>query len=131
MFFKPNYCIALLVLLCCFWGNAHEIYVSPSGSDSNTGTKDQPLATLNEALRNVRNLRRLQKIAPTEAVEIILEQGVYQLYEPIVIRVEDSGTPQSPTIIRSEDQGEAIISSGVEITNWSVNSTRINGISEA
>lgn len=131
MFFKSKYCIAFIVLLCFVWGNAHEIHVSPAGSDSNTGTKDQPLATLSEALRKVRNLRRLHKVAPNEAVEIILNQGVYKLYEPIVIRAEDSGTPHSPTIIRSENKQKAIISSGVEITSWSVNTTSVKGISEA
>ena len=111
-------------------GNAHEVYVSAQGSDTNTGTEDQPLRTLSEALRKVRNLRRLNKIDSNEAVEIILKKGVYKLYEPIIIRPEDSGTSESPTIIRSEDDQHAVISSGVEINNWSVNNVTIVGIPE-
>jgi len=131
MLFKSKYCVGIIVILCCVWGNAQEIYVSPLGNDSNVGTKDQPVATLNQALRNARNLRRLQKIAPKDTVEILLKQGVYQLYEPILIRPEDSGTPDSPTVIRSEGQQKAVISSGVEITNWIKNTIGVQGIPEA
>lgn len=131
MLFKSKYCVGIIVILCCVWGNAQEIYVSPLGNDSNVGTKDQPVATLNQALRNARNLRRLQKIAPKDTVEILLKQGVYQLYEPILIRPEDSGTPDSPTVIRSEGQQKAVISSGVEITNWIKNTIGVEGIPEA
>lgn len=131
MLFKSKYCVGIIVILCCVWGNAQEIYVSPLGNDSNVGTKDQPVAILNQALRNARNLRRLQKIAPKDTVEILLKQGVYQLYEPILIRPEDSGTPDSPTVIRSEGQQKAVISSGVEITNWIKNTIGVQGIPEA
>lgn len=131
MFFKSKYCIAFVALLCCLSVNAHEIYVSTSGNDSNSGTKDQPVATVATALRKVRNLRRLHKIAPNEPVEIILKAGVYQLYEPILIRSEDSGTPGSPTIIRSEDQSNAVVSSGVELRNWKINTAPVEGIPES
>src|SRR5699024_9014591 len=103
---------------------------SPNGDDSNQGTKDQPLATISEALRKARNLRRLDKIASDQVVEIILKQGVYKLYEPIVIRPEDSGTKGSPTIIRSENQKKTVISSGVQIKNWSINTGSIEGVKE-
>ena len=38
---------------------AADIYVTKTGSDKNTGTKEQPLASLAMALRKARELRRL------------------------------------------------------------------------
>ena len=45
-------------LLFALWANAADIYVSPTGSDFNDGSKDKPLATLNMALRKARDIRR-------------------------------------------------------------------------
>jgi hypothetical protein len=38
-------CLAIFLLLA-LTGNAADIYVSPKGSDTNNGSKDQPLATV-------------------------------------------------------------------------------------
>lgn len=42
--------------------------------------------------------------------------GDYRIYEPIVLRPEDSGTPSSPTLIRGEKG--AVVSGGVVLTGW-------------
>lgn len=96
--------------------NAANVYVSPRGNDKNDGTKGAPKATLTSALRQARELRRLGDESVKEGVNIILEDGRHYLYEPLYIRPEDSGTAESPTVIRAE--GEAVISGGVEITGW-------------
>lgn len=44
--------------------------------------------------------------------------GVYRLYKPLFIRPEDSGTADSPTIIRSADGERAVISGGTEVKGW-------------
>ncbi len=43
--------------------------------------------------------------------------GTYNVYEPVFIRPEDSGTPTSPTVITSSGDG-AWISGGVSISGW-------------
>lgn len=129
MLSKPVFKILLtFFLLCMFSVDAREIYVSVNGNDSNSGEKSQPLATVSAALRQARNMRRLKKISPNEPVEIILESGTYQLYEPILIRHEDAGTSDSPTIIRAAGNEKPVISGGVEITDWKMNSGTIPGI---
>jgi len=97
---------------------AAEIYVSPNGNDRNPGTYLQPKATVHMALRQARELRRLNDPAVDAGVHIILKSGTYALTEPVFIRAEDSGTSTSPTIIRSEAGANAVISGGVNITNW-------------
>lgn len=95
---------------------AADIYVSPSGSDSNDGSKSAPFRTVTSALRKGREMRRLKEAGTETGITIRLEDGVYELYEPIYVRPEDSGTPESPTVITSD--GGAWLSGGVKITGW-------------
>ena len=96
---------------------AGNIYVSEArGNNANDGTQERPLKTIDMALRQARELRRLQEVG--EPINIILEGGVYRLRRPLFIRPEDSGTASSPTIIRSADGEKAVISGGTEVKGW-------------
>jgi hypothetical protein len=68
------------------------------------------------ALRQAREMRRLGQVGANEPVTIRLSAGQHRLYESLFLRPEDSGTPQSPTIIRGEKG--AVLSGGVRITGW-------------
>jgi hypothetical protein len=98
--------------------SAVDIWVSPKGSDRNSGNKDQPLATLSMALRKARDMRRLNNPLIKDGVRIILAGGIYNLYEPILIRPEDSGTQQSPTIIEAAPCEKPVFSGGVNVSGW-------------
>ncbi len=76
----------------------------------------RPGESLNDALRQARELRRLEDPSARDGVTIHLAPGEYPLYEALFVRHEDSGTPQSPTVITSS--GGAIIHGGVRITGW-------------
>jgi parallel beta-helix repeat protein len=67
---------------------AQAVYMSPSGRDTNTGTKSQPFASLAAALHYVRTLRKSQRVSG--AVEIIIAPGIYPLTDPLVLTAEDS-----------------------------------------
>jgi hypothetical protein len=97
---------------------ALNIYVSPTGSDINQGTVDKPMATLSMALRKVRNLRRLKDTTIIGGVHIILRGGLYRLEEPVIIRPEDSGNPNSPTFIEAATGENPVLSGGIPVTNW-------------
>lgn len=112
--------IVALLLIVALTGNAlaAEIWVSPNGSDKNTGTQQQSLASVAMALRKARELRRLNDVSIKGGIHIMVEKGVYQLSEPLFIRPEDSGTADSPTTIEGADKGEAILSGGVNVNGW-------------
>ena len=95
-----------------------EIWVSLNGSDSNPGTAESPLRTPALALRKSRELRRLKKPAIEDGVEIVLTAGTYFLDEPLRIRPEDSGTNEQPTLFRSAEGEQAVLSGGVRIEAW-------------
>lgn len=110
--------LCILILISGFSINAREIYVSTNGNDSNSGESGSPLATVPAALRKARELRRLNKLEKDENIEIIVEAGVYRLFEPILIRYEDSGTENSATIIKAAGTSKPMISGGVEVKEW-------------
>lgn len=103
----------LIILFSSF-----DIYVSPSGNDLNNGSSDSPKGTLSAALRQAREMRRLNSDGIENGINIILKGGTYSFYESLLVRPEDSGTPQSPTIISAAESEKVIISGGVKITGW-------------
>lgn len=97
---------------------AGELWISPKGNDWNEGTRLAPKATLTSALRQAREWRRTGDERVQGGITIYLEGGTYSLYEPVFIRPEDSGTAESPTVIRSVAGEDVVISGGVRITDW-------------
>lgn len=126
-----SFILCTVILLTGIQLNAADIWVSPSGSDYNPGTKEKPLATVAMALRKVREMRRLNDPAVKEAVHIIVRGGVYQLEEPLFIRPEDAGTAASPTYIEAAPNEEPVFSGGVKITGWQKATGKIAGLPAA
>lgn len=110
--------VAAICLCCSHWLLAGEIWVSPKGSDFNDGTRQSPKATLTSALRQAREWRRTKDNRIQGGITIYMEGGTYAFYEPVFIRPEDSGTKESPTIIRSVGNEKVILSGGISINGW-------------
>jgi hypothetical protein len=110
--------ICLAILLLALAGNAADIWVSPKGSDTNDGSKEKPLATVSAALRKAREMRRLGDASVKNGIHIILRGGVYVLQETVMIRAEDSGSPDSPTFIEAAAGEQPVLSGGVMISGW-------------
>lgn len=69
--------------------------------------------SLEEALFQAREWRRLNAPEATGGIHIYLGDNTYRLNKPLLIRPEDSGTSASPTIIHG-----GTISGAVSIKNW-------------
>jgi hypothetical protein len=110
--------IILYVLPSLLLAQQAEIWVAPDGSDANAGTKEKPLASLQLALRKVRELRRLNDSNVANGAHIYLRSGLYALSEPLFIRPEDSGTSASPTFIEAAPNEKPILNGGVPVTGW-------------
>jgi Right handed beta helix region len=92
-------------LLACAISAHAQIYVSPTGDDSNPGTSAQQVRTLAHA----RDLARARK-----ATEVILTGGLYRLSEPLRLGPEDSGVSYGTL----KSGPAAIVSGGLRITGW-------------
>ena len=110
--------VTAICILCSHWLLAGEIWISPKGSDFNDGTRQFPKATLTSALRQAREWRRTEDNRIQGGITIYMEGGTYAFYEPVFIRPEDSGTKESPTIIRSVGDEKVILSGGISINGW-------------
>lgn len=93
-----------------------EFHVSPSGSDTNTGTAEKPFATLFKAQKAVRDL--LVSGPPAESVSVILHEGIYRQSEPLVFLPEDSGTKKYPVVWMAAPGTKPVISGGKTVSGW-------------
>jgi hypothetical protein len=105
-----------------------QIYVATNGSDNNDGTNAHPFASVAMAVRKAREMRRLNDASIKHGIEIIVANGIYRFSEPLFIRPEDSGTEESPTIIRGAEGTHPIFSGGVKINGWKKLQTNVAGL---
>lgn len=111
---------------------AADIWVAANGSDNNAGTREKPMATVSMALRKAREMRRLKDPTIANGIHIIVQGGLYQFDEPLFVRPEDSGTPESPTVIEAAPGAVApVFSGGVSITGWRKTTEKIPGLPAA
>jgi hypothetical protein len=97
-----------------------DIYVSPSGADSNAGTKDKPLKTITAAQSAVRAHPNRGKQPLTVAVL----PGTYYVGKPIVFTPADSGAKDAPVTYRGF--GTPTLSGGAKLNlTWSTYKDKI------
>jgi len=88
-----------------------QIYVSPTGSDSNGGGETTPVKTPQRARDLIRTLNR----AMTTDLTVYLAPGTYRLSEPLTLDTRDSGTNGHKIIYAGTG---AVVSGGVQVTGW-------------
>ena len=101
-----------LLQACLAWADI-KVYVSPCGSDTNTGLDpDKPLRTLPKAQDAV---RALDTDHLSQNVTVHVAPGKYVLSEPLIFEAVDSGTNEFSV---SWVGPGAVISGGYKIENW-------------
>lgn len=91
-----------------------ELYVSPVGYDSNTGSIGSPFKTLGRAKEEVRRLRA----SMTGDIIVYFREGVYELEKPIRFDEHDSGCNGFKVIYRPYQNEQVLISGGRRVTGW-------------
>ena len=76
------------------------LYVAPNGNDNNSGTEQNPFASLEAAQDAIRQFK-IQEELPLGGIEVVVRAGLYFRDRPFVLTEEDSGTETSPIIYRS------------------------------
>ncbi len=89
------------------------LYVSPSGNDSQRGSKHEPLGSLEGAKAAVRDIL---KTKPGIPVTVYFSGGLYLMEQPVKFTLEDSGGEQSPITYKAI-KGEAPVFSGSKPVN--------------
>ncbi len=96
-------------------GPAGDFFVSPSGSDTNSGRREQPFATLKRAKDAVR--KRIVSGLDSD-VTVVIRAGTYELSEPLVFGPADSGTGQHAITYGASAGEKVVVSGGRTIRDW-------------
>ncbi|HUC85475.1 MAG TPA: hypothetical protein VL970_09810, partial [Candidatus Acidoferrales bacterium] len=97
-------------------GQAAEFFVSPAGSDGNSGSRATPFATFARAQTAVRAAR---KTNPEESVTVRFGAGVYPLEHSLAFTPLDSGpSADHPVTYCAETNATVVISAGRAIDGW-------------
>ncbi len=94
--------------------NVTEIHVSPLGSDSNEGTKESPVASVEKAVKLVRTLRAQSN----NAIDVIFHEGTYRLERSISMDSRDSGSAGAPVTYKAAE-GEKVVFKGSKVLDTS------------
>ncbi|NRF39110.1 PDZ domain-containing protein [Pedobacter foliorum] len=95
----------LLTINCAF---AKDFYVSPKGSDKNSGTREKPFATIKRAQLAARN-------TPGKVV-IFLRGGTHYLSQTVVFTPEDSRKANGELTIKPYANEKVVVSGGTPLT---------------
>ena len=121
-----NIYVIIVIVFCNMSINAQvEFYVSPTGNDFNSGTAEQPLASLIGARDAIRKHKK--EHSSTVSFIVTIADGIYTMNEPFILKSEDGGTLEHPIIYKAEKGAKPIFSGGKKISGFKVNS---NGVWE-
>ena len=85
-----------------------DIYVAVDGLDTNPGTKDKPLATLDGARKKVRELKKTAK----DGIVVAFKAGNYGSLDNVQFTADDSGSESIPVTYCKYGDGDVIFSNG-------------------
>lgn len=88
-----------------------DFYVSTTGDDENTGTKDSPFLTIEKAVEAVRNIDKSGK----NGITVCIEGGEYRV-SSLEFTKEDSGTEECPITYCSYN-GDVVINGGITLNS--------------
>jgi hypothetical protein len=92
----------------------HQFYVSPTGNDSNSGSRKLPFATIGRARDAIRTVR----CGITKDVTVYLRGGTYAVQSPLIFNELDSGV-DGFNITYQNYEGEYVeVNGGYQIYNW-------------
>lgn len=109
-----------LFLLCSVASNAQiKFYVSPSGNDTNVGTKTAPFLSLQAARDAIRSYKETQGVA--QSFDVIVADGLYTMQQTLVLTEQDGGTLKYPIVYKAAKGAKPVFSGGKKIVGFKVN----------
>ncbi|MGW1541690.1 discoidin domain-containing protein [Streptomyces sp. NPDC002309] len=91
-----------------------DVYVSPDGRDSGSGSAKHPFRTLERARDHVRDVKK--KVSGD--VRVRLMSGTHQLSRTFALTARDSGRPGQRIVYQAAPGAHPVISGGTRVTGW-------------
>jgi hypothetical protein len=92
---------------------AVELHLSPTGDDSQSGTIQEPIQSLECARNRIRDAR-LEN--PNQTVRVVLHEGVYRLTETFTLTSDDSASAEFPTVYEAAEGERVVLSGACQLT---------------
>lgn len=109
--------LAFLLLLPTLPAQAADLFVAPTGDDSQAGTRENPLATLEGARNKILALKKEGGL-PAGGVTVWLSGGDYVLAQGFKLTSDDSGTADAPIVYRAIPGERARLLGGRRVHGW-------------
>src|SRR5579859_4970360 len=93
-----------------------QVFVSPSGSDSNPGTQSQPIQSVARAQQLVRSMNS----SMSGDIQVVLEDGFYRLSSPLSLTPADSGSNGFNVVWTAAPGSQPVLAGSDQITGWSL-----------
>ena len=97
----------------------NEFYISPEGSDLNSGAKKHPFASIDRAIEEVKRLKSEEKF-PATGVTVWLREGEYRIRESLTMTDDEGGLPDANVSYRAYPGEKVILSGADKIPNSAV-----------
>lgn len=105
-----------------------DLWVSPAGSDANSGSQTAPLASLPAALEKWSRQPRGPDDSPDHSLHVILRDGIYALTRPVIFLPTQFKHPGNAIYIEAAPGEHPILSGGAPIQNWRKVTGKISGL---
>ena len=106
--------VSLLLFLAVSCSQNYKLYVSPTGNNSDTGTIENPLLTLEKARDTVRLMREQGLNKP---ITVYIKGGTYSA-RPLQFDSTDSGSKNAPVIYKAFGDEEPVFKGSKELKTW-------------
>jgi len=93
------------------------LYVSPKGTDTNSGARRLPFATLERARDEIRVRKRMGQL-PKGGAEVVVRGGSYNVRQTFALEAEDSGTELEPVVYRAAAGEHPVFTGGVRLRGF-------------
>ena len=94
-----------------------DLLVATDGSDANTGSAAEPLATLDGARRRIEEIRSQSNYQP-QSICVTVRAGLYELDQSLAFRDSDSGSAEFPVTYRVASDATVILRGGATIDRF-------------
>jgi hypothetical protein len=108
--------VLIVFLLCSCTEESNTFYVSPTGSDHNSGTKDNPFLSLNQAREAVSQL--IEEGVENEEINVYFRGGIYFFEKSVVFNSDEFGSGNNTIVFSAYQDEKPVFSGGMLLEGW-------------
>lgn len=105
-----------LIIFFCSFKTKTEFYVSPTGNDSNSGTKNQPFLSFRKATEAISQI--IKHGVKNQEIHVYFRGGNYFFDKSVIIKGDEFSSGNNRVIFSAYQNEKPVFSPGKELTGW-------------